>query len=298
MHAIVRKSLVGEWAKKVADPQTDIERALAGCYWSLDDFEVVKVLGGGNYGRAMLVRLKTDPRIRFVMKVETFSYADFIKYVCGEAIEGSKVRHVNIIKTFGFFPVSTVCEKNKPICMALMQELGGDSLRGEVGSLEKLEPHEKFPQVINIMDGIIAAVHALERAGVVHRDIKLENIVMGEGGVPKLVDFGLARMYDEDDNMTENVGAGPYIPPEGQGPKHDSFSAAAVFFELMTGAVPSTKELTRDDVAEAFEAYATVNGGKEAIDLCANMIQSDPNERYTAQQAATAMQKILTSVSK
>jgi hypothetical protein len=66
----------------------------------------------------------------------------------------------------------------------------------------------------------------------------------------------------------------------------------------MTGAVPSTKELTRDDVAEAFEAYATVNGGKEAIDLCANMIQSDPNERYTAQQAATAMKKILTSVSK
>jgi thiamine phosphate synthase YjbQ (UPF0047 family) len=215
VHAIVRKSLVGEWAKKVADPQTDIERALAGCYWSLDDFEVAKVLGGGNYGRSMLVRLKTDPRIRFVMKVETFSYADFIKYFCGEAIEGSKVRHVNIIKTFGFFPVSTVCEKNKPICMALMQELGGDSLRGEVGSLEKLEPHEKFPQVINIMDGIIAAVHALERAGVVHRDIKLENIVMGEGGVPKLVDFGLARMYDEDDNMTENVGTGPYIPPEG-----------------------------------------------------------------------------------
>jgi len=101
-------------------------------------------------------------------------------------------------------------------------------------------------QAVSIMEPVLAALAAAHRAGLVHRDVKPENILLADDGAVKVADFGLARAIESDASNTRTglmMGTVAYCPPEqisrGQADaRSDVYSAGVVLFELLTGSTP------------------------------------------------------------
>lgn len=99
---------------------------------------------------------------------------------------------------------------------------------------------------VSIMEPVLGALAAAHRAGLVHRDVKPENILIAADGAVKVADFGLARAIESDASSTRTglmMGTVAYCPPEqiarGQADtRSDVYSAGVVLFELLTGAAP------------------------------------------------------------
>lgn len=94
------------------------------------------------------------------------------------------------------------------------------------------------------------------------------------------------------------MGTHLYIPPEGRGPKHDVYSAAVVWFELMTNSLPGDINVCdKDSLVHAFK-LETVKEASEVLDLFLHMIEPDENVRWTAKQASPVMKMVLESLLK
>ncbi|WP_375475036.1 protein kinase [uncultured Jatrophihabitans sp.] len=101
-------------------------------------------------------------------------------------------------------------------------------------------------QAVSIMEPVLSALSAAHRAGLVHRDVKPENILLSDDGVVKVADFGLARAVESDAASTRTglmMGTVAYCSPEqisrgAADPRSDVYSAGIVLFELLTGEPP------------------------------------------------------------
>ena len=99
---------------------------------------------------------------------------------------------------------------------------------------------------VSIMEPVLGALAAAHRAGLVHRDVKPENILLSDDGAVKVADFGLARAVEADQSSTRTglmMGTVAYCPPEqiSRGfadARSDVYSAGVVLFELLTGSAP------------------------------------------------------------
>ncbi|CAO2587691.1 MAP/microtubule affinity-regulating kinase 3 [Lemmus lemmus] len=111
------------------------------------------------------------------------------------------------------------------------------TLMEEVGHLEEEEAKPIFKQ-------LASGVHYLHQRRIAHRDIKLENILLGEGGKVKLCDFGLATQLEEGQMLQELWGSMPYWAPEilarrqYDGMAGDMWSMGVVLYALVTGKFP------------------------------------------------------------
>lgn len=121
----------------------------------------------------------------------------------------------------------------------VMEYVRGTSLR-VYG--ERLEEPPDFGECKRLLLPVIKAMEAVHKKGLLHRDITPDNLLIKEDGSIKIIDFGSAREYGEDDRTkTVLVKAGyapleQYSPKAKQGPWTDVYSLCAVFYELLTGA--------------------------------------------------------------
>jgi serine/threonine protein kinase len=140
------------------------------------------------------------------------------------------------------------------------------------------------------------AMHAAHEKGIVHRDLKPENVLLTKDRVPKVVDFGLARLLDQDDAQTGTgtvLGTPRYMAPEqasGQsleaGPAADVYALGAILYELLTGLPPfrsgtaeRTLELVRTREPERPRALSRrVDAELEAV--CLTCLEKSPARRY------------------
>ncbi len=124
----------------------------------------------------------------------------------------------------------------------VMELVEGRTLRELLRERGKLSPAE----AVSIMEPVLSALSAAHRAGLVHRDVKPENILLSDDGVVKVADFGLARAVESDAAATRTglmMGTVAYCAPEqisrgSSDPRSDVYSAGVVLFELLTGAPP------------------------------------------------------------
>ncbi|MEV1147766.1 protein kinase, partial [Micromonospora sp. NPDC049799] len=133
----------------------------------------------------------------------------------------------------------------------VMEYVRGRTLRDVLAERRRLNPDE----ALAIAEQMLAAIAAAHRAGLVHRDVKPENVLVAEaptGGVSNLIDsvvkvadFGLARAVEasaEDDNnqlMATVAYVAPELVTDGHAdPRTDVYSAGIVLFEMLTGRVP------------------------------------------------------------
>ncbi|HEX5541587.1 MAG TPA: Stk1 family PASTA domain-containing Ser/Thr kinase [Micromonospora sp.] len=134
----------------------------------------------------------------------------------------------------------------------VMEYVHGRTLRDILTDRHRLSPAE----ALAILEQMLAAIAAAHRAGLVHRDVKPENVLIAEspsGGprnlidcVVKVADFGLARAVEasaDDETGTHLMATAAYVAPElvtdgHADPRTDVYSAGIVLFEMLTGRVP------------------------------------------------------------
>jgi serine/threonine-protein kinase len=136
----------------------------------------------------------------------------------------------------------------------VMEYVRGRTLREVLAERRRLGPQE----ALAILEQMLAAIAAAHRAGLVHRDVKPENVLVAEAptasvnslvdGVVKVADFGLARAVEasaDDAGGAQLMATVAYVAPElvtegHADPRTDVYSAGIVLFEMLTGRVPYT----------------------------------------------------------
>jgi serine/threonine-protein kinase len=127
-----------------------------------------------------------------------------------------------------------------------MEYVAGRTLKQRIAGRAPLAPGDAIAYARQVLDGL-AAAHAV---GIVHRDIKPQNLIVREDGTLKVADFGVARSADETvlTKLGSVIGTADYISPEqARGevatPASDLYSVGVVLFEMLTGILPFNGEL-------------------------------------------------------
>src|SRR5260370_4275163 len=123
-----------------------------------------------------------------------------------------------------------------------MEYIEAQALRGLITQQNTFSPEE----AVEIMRQVCRALEAAHAVGVIHRDLKPQNIMRDKQGRVVVMDFGLARLLDSHDGMTQTgaiVGTMEYMSPEqGLGKpldeRSDLFAVGLIFYELLTGIMP------------------------------------------------------------
>jgi eukaryotic-like serine/threonine-protein kinase len=107
-----------------------------------------------------------------------------------------------------------------------------------------------------LVEILARAVHAAHQAGVIHRDLKPSNVLLTADGVPKVSDFGLAKLLDAESGRTlsgQVMGTPSYMAPEQAegrakqvGPAADIYALGAILYHALTGRPPFLGESTME----------------------------------------------------
>jgi eukaryotic-like serine/threonine-protein kinase len=154
-----------------------------------------------------------------------------------EARHAAGLLHPNIVNVFD--------QGVADLPYIVMEHVDGPSLREILLQRGLLTPAE----ALAVMDPVCQALARAHTAGVVHRDVKPENVLIGPDGAPKVADFGIARAVAETSHTQTGtlIGSVHYMAPElidGQEatPASDQYAAGVLLFELLTGRKPLTAD--------------------------------------------------------
>jgi eukaryotic-like serine/threonine-protein kinase len=175
-----------------------------------------------------------------------------------------------------------------PLHFLAMEYVPGQTLRELLDARGSLDP----PEALHIIDGVLRGLAAAHAAGIVHRDVKPENVLLTRFGEVKVADFGLARATSATSHTKAGmiIGTAAYLAPEQVSPgtadaRTDVYAAGIVLFELLTGRQPFIADtalaVAYKHVNEAVPAPSQlVPGLPPAIDALVAMATSrDPELR-------------------
>jgi serine/threonine-protein kinase len=201
-------------------------------------YEVLEELGAGGMGRVYRAKNVTLERVVALKTLAPIFSADeaFVQRFLKEARAAARLNHPNIVQIYDFG-----CEEG--IYYLAMEYVDGPSLRALLGHARLAER-----DAIVLVRHAVAALGVAHAAGIVHRDIKPDNLMLtAKRDRLKLVDLGIAKRMDEDKGLTQTgqaVGTPQYISPEQiRGVKDidaraDIYSLGATLFQLVTGRAP------------------------------------------------------------
>nr|XP_056714307.1 hormonally up-regulated neu tumor-associated kinase [Euleptes europaea] len=176
----------------------------------------------------------------------------------------------------------------------VMELCTGGNLMHKIYEKKRLEEHEARKYIWQL----ILAVEHLHRAGVVHRDLKIENLLLDEDNNIKLIDFGLsncASILGYSDPFSTQCGSPAYAAPEllarkKYGPKIDVWSIGVNMYAMLTGTLPFTVEpfslraLYQKMVDKEMNPLPT-QLSTAAINFLRSLLEPDPAKRPNIQQA-------------
>ena len=194
-------------------------------------YELLELIGSG--GMAMVYKAKCHRLNRLVavkvLKSDFASDADFRRRFYDESQAIAMLSHPNIVSVYDV-------SRSSPEYI-VMELIDGITLKQYMERRGRLNWRESLHFITQIMKGLS---HAHSR-GIVHRDIKPQNIMVLRDGSVKVTDFGIACLSNSANTMTqEALGSVPYISPEqakGNRPdaRSDIYSAGVVLYEMLTG---------------------------------------------------------------
>ena len=255
----------------------------------LDDrYEILELIGSGgmaNVYKARCHRLNRLVAIK-ILKSDLADNADFRRRFHDESQAVAQLSHANIVSVYD---VSTNPDRE----YIVMELIDGITLKQYMERRGRMDWRESLHFITQIMRGLS---HAHSR-GIIHRDIKPQNIMVLRDGSVKVADFGIACLANQGQTLTqEALGSVHYISPEqARGDRIDArsdiYSAGVVLYEMLTGrlpfegdsavsvaiqhlsAVPKTPRELNPDIPEALEL------------ICMKAMNSDPNKRYASADA-------------
>ena len=249
-------------------------------------YEVVRCLGDGGQGSAYLAR---DPDLgRFVVLKRYHASGD------AAVQEGQALARVRSRFTAQCYDL----ERQGDEVFLVMEYIPGNSL-SEVFKKRPLAPDEAVRLVEQVAEGL-EAVHA---SGLVHRDIKPSNIVLGDDGVPRLVDFGLAAHLGSA-ALRAIAGSPPYMAPEqarGQWERIDArtdvYGLGGVLYAALTGQPPHPGDRWEKSLEHARHGTVTPRALNGAISkplerIVQKALAADPVQRFaTAAELRRALRR-------
>jgi len=199
-----------------------------------DRYEIQAIIGTGGMAevyRAFCHKLQRTVAIK-VLKQEYNGNEDFIRRFTQEALAAAKVNHPNLVNVYEV-------EHTDGVYYIVMEFVDGITLKEYIRQKGKLEQQEAIGIAIQVANGL-GEVH---RQGIVHRDVKPQNMIISSDGKVKLADFGIARAASTETLSQESMGSVHYISPEhAQGKptdaRSDLYSLGICLYEMVTGRVP------------------------------------------------------------
>lgn len=255
----------------------------------LDDrYEILELIGSGgmaNVYKARCHRLNRLVAIK-ILKSDLADNADFRRRFHDESQAVAQLSHANIVSVYD---VST----NPDLEYIVMELIDGITLKQYMERRGRMDWRESLHFITQIMRGLS---HAHSR-GIIHRDIKPQNIMVLRDGSVKVADFGIACLANQGQTLTqEALGSVHYISPEqARGDRIDArsdiYSAGVVLYEMLTGRLPFEGDSA---VSVAIQHLSSVPLAPRDIDpsipeplelICMKAMNSDPNKRYASADA-------------
>lgn len=251
----------------------------------VDNYRIDAKLGQGGMAvvyRAHDTRLKRDVALK-ILHDHIAGREENRERFEREATAVARLQHRNIMSVYGF------SSPNAPVGYIAAELIDGETLRAFVD-----RRGFAFPEVgAMVCVRLAQALQHAHDAGVIHRDFKPENVMIARGGVPKLMDFGLARMLDHNTmTMTGAVlGSPAHMSPEAIEGKPvdarvDIFAFGTVLYYVATGRLPfegSNPAVILNAILVGSYADPSMVAPKVSGRLgriIARCLETDPNDRY------------------
>lgn len=192
----------------------------------------IAVGGMATVYRALDTRLDRVLALK-VMHPALAADGSFVDRFIREAKSVARLAHPNVVQVFDQ-------GTDASYVYLAMEYVAGCTLRDVLRERGALQPRA----ALDILEPVLAALGAAHRAGFVHRDMKPENVLIGDDGRVKVADFGLVRSVDTVTSTTGAVlGTVSYLAPEQveQGtadPRVDVYACGVVLYEMLTGGKP------------------------------------------------------------
>ena len=270
-------------------------------------YVIVRLLGKGGMGEVYLIEHpKTGDR--FALKIMTPPEGkdghEWRRRFAREAEFAMNIRHPNLI---GVYDVGE--DPDTHLCYIIMEYVPGGTLS------DKLKANGKFAvkDAVAIAAQVASALDVAHKEGVVHRDIKPDNIMFNANGIPKIADLGIAKFENSEETTTVTktgaiIGTPAYMSPEQMMDSHhadaraDIYSLGIVLYEMLTGVRPNAdstivallaKAVNGEELPDVRQMRPEVSAAVAYV--LSRLVASKPEDRpKTAQEAANLLQSAAT----
>ena len=244
-----------------------------------------RVIGKGAFGKVNIGLHILTGRI---VAIKSFNKTKFTK----ESYKNKIMNEINLMKNLKHFSVVKLLdtiETEKYILLIMENVLGGDLLTFIKKRNKLQEKTAKF-----IFKQLLQSIKYIHSKNIVHRDIKLDNILIDLNNNIKLCDFGVGKcITNNNEILSEQCGTPAYIAPEvvsGDGYSGfpvDIWSSGIVLYSLLMGSIPfKAQNLNELQGLIMSENYKQIEGiSKNASDLLSKLLEINPNKRINVDEA-------------
>ena len=285
--------------KESASPASDAGAAAPAHDWigkRLSHFKLLRLLGEGGMGmvvQALDVNLDRIVALKILRKrIEGVDEKQRVRQFLREAKAAAKIDHPNVARIYEI-------NEHRGWWYIASEMLEGGTMDRVVQAMGKLPPAAACPLIADAASALAVA----HQVGIIHRDIKPQNLMLTRDGHCKLVDFGLVRIEDPNDpfDFSERVfGTPQYIPPEAAArlrpaAAYDIYSLGATLYFALTGEPPfdheDLKALVRmhRDAPRPDVRARNPDCSEHLADLIQRCLAVDPEARPDAQQVASEL---------
>ena len=266
----------------------------------LSHYRILSKIGAGGMGEVYLAQDTSELGRTVALKILPFAVAqdkNRLQRFIQEARTASNLNHPNILTVYEFGQLDSVC-------FMATEYIDGVTLRQHL-SVRRL----KLIEILDVVIQIVAGLNAAHEAGITHRDVKPENVMVRKDQIVKVLDFGLAKLAEVNAGANESasseattrlqvntnpgavMGTVNYMSPEQSSAEDvdhrtDIWSVGVLLYEMLAGTLPFTgKDVHRQIIAiqetEPVPLSQHVQGVPDRLqEIVAKCLAKDKHERY------------------